>query len=243
MEGWNGNLWRSRRRRIVLWNRVVGAGGTLGNISFITSATIDAASIVIPATAKTGDFCVFYDAPAKGTAVPTPGVPIASVTPTGVTGWTALSLYNSVPRNDIAIFAWGKILQSGDAGASVTGTNTATNAGFRRKTILVFRRSTGFFTSFSDALSVNNEGTSGDPVAQTVTSSSGPSPLIVLSTARGTQAVVSYTFTPTQDGSISNGTTVVSRYKIYNSSPSNVTIDCGDVGDSTMLQSFYVRMS
>ena len=223
----------------MLWNRLIGAGGTLGNISFVTSATIDAASIGIPATAQTGDFCVFYDAPAKLTS----GVPIASVTPTGVTGWTALSLYNSVPRNDIAIFAWGKILQSGDAGASVTGTNTAATTGYRRKTVLVFRRSTGFFTSFSAALSVNNEGTSGNPAAQTVTSGSGISPLLVLSTARGTQAIVSYTFTPTQDGSISNGTTVVSRYKIYNSSPSNVTVDCGDVGDSTMLQSFYVQMS
>lgn len=208
-------------------------------ISFVTSANADSSSIVIPSSAQEGDLCLFADFPAAVTST----TPIAPVTPFGVTGWTSLSLYNTLPRNDLAIFSWAKILGSSDPGSSVFGTNTATFTGYRRKILVIFRKDAGDVNTFSGPLSLNNQGTNVAPSPQVVTSASGDSPLISFGLYRCTQPLYLPSFIPTQDGIVSSGTTVQVRYKIYNSSPNNINVEMDDGGSSNMLQSFYLELA
>jgi len=210
---------------------------TKNSLSFVASGSVDGTTLAIPSGSQAGDICFFMDLPAKSSS----GTPIARATPTGVTGWTELSFYNTNPRNDLAIFSYAKILTSGDIGNSVTVTYTyGTTTGYRRKIIAVYRPSSPI-SNFA-VFDIANEGTSGNPVAQTINASSGRVPLVSIATYRGTQALTGVSFSPAQTQSVTSGTTCDVRFRIENQAPSDVTVDVGDVGDTTMLQSLYVKV-
>jgi hypothetical protein len=210
---------------------------TNNRLSFIASGSIDGTTLAIPSGSQAGDICFFMDLPAKGTS----GTPIDRATPTGVTGWTELSFYATNPRNDLAIFSYAKILASGDIGNSVTVTYPyGSTGGYRRKIIAVFRPSSPI-SNFA-VFSIANEGTSGNPAPQTINASSGSVPLISIATYRATGSLTGVSFSPAETQSVTSGTTANVRFRIENEAPSNVTVDVGDSGNTTMLQSLYVEV-
>ena len=48
---------------------------------------------------------------------------------------------------------------------------------------------------------------------------------------------------PAKDGEVANGTTPYLAYKVYNSSPANVSVDMDDEGDGNTLQSCYIEVA
>lgn len=218
---------------------------SLPNLGFalqmVSSRTVDDSFISTGAGVKAGDLCVFIDTPARTVS----GTPIPSVTPTGVTGFSAISLYNTLPSNDLAIFTWAKILTESDINVNITGTNTSATSGYRRKTLLFFRKTSdvGPVNSFT-VKDIKNQGTQGDPTSQVITSGSGTKPLVAFSIFRSTTGLSGQSFTPVADDNISNGTTVQVSYKIYNSTdtPVNHTVDMADTGNN-MMQSFYLEIT
>jgi hypothetical protein len=204
-------------------------GGGPSSLTFVTTATADATSINVPSgpTAAAGDLAILMDLQSGPSAATT-------VNPSG---WD--EIVNSTTTGLRSICSW-KILTGGDLGASVTGMTAS--GGVVAKMILVVRPNSPI-TAVSE-LSVNQQSTSADPTLQTITASNGPAPLIIIGTFRGSGG------TPTPSGTLnSTGTALVfagsvtrGRYHIYNSSPSDLTWDCNDIGSQTLL-SFYLSVS
>lgn len=216
------------------------------SVSFITSVTVDAATITMP-TVQTGDFVLFIDTPAR-TNSGTP--PMTPVTPTGLT-FTALLQFpitgddGGATRNVISYWAWGRIIADGatESGAVITGSNTGATAGFRRKMLLVFHR-TPAATGFGSAESPSKVWSTGDPVATSSDLSVGTAPFIAIAGYRGESPLVSPTFSETADGNVLSGTTAQTSYKIYNSASGAIlAADQGDGGSSQLTVSFLVEIS
>ena len=110
--------------------------------------------------------------------------------------------------------------------------------------LIVFRGNTSISTVAD--FDGDFENTAGNPSSQTITSGSGIAPLLVLGAFLSDGTVNPRTFSPAKDGEV-NGTTGVGdswlAYKIYNSSPSDVTIDMDDEGSDQWLISIYLQLA
>ena len=215
------------------------AGGTPITLSYVTSATASAASITIPATAQVGDIVILADRDSNNTTANT----YPATIPTGFTqaiSANAISLATYFYRVLISY----KVLVSGDPGASITGMPNTYN--WARKVLLVFRPSRAI--SNVTIGSVVSTMLDGNPAAQTITASSGALPLIVYThfTSNINTNIVTPSFSPAQDGfaQILNGANPQSqsRYKIYNSSPANTTVDLGS-NNGHGINGFYMSVS
>jgi hypothetical protein len=214
------------------------------SVSFVASVGVDATTITIPATAQAGDIAIFWDAAADSTSFSTP-------INTSISGWTkVISQYfntgagGSGDQQQQQVFI--KILTSGDVGSTITGSSVNTATGARRKIIAVFRG-----TSISANSSINNytfngftsEYSSATPANKTITSSSGKTPSIAIALYRIGGSPSTYSFSPTQDGSQNGGLdTTLMYWKMYNSSPSNITIGMTDGGNLNYLGGFYLSL-
>lgn len=90
----------------------------------------------------------------------------------------------------------------------------------------------------------NGQLTNSNPSAQTVSADGQATPLVVLAgwgeNATGGQ-ITTDSFTPTRDGEVGvHSWRFQTAYKIYNSSPANVTVDMNDEGDQNNMQSGYL---
>ena len=83
----------------------------------------------------------------------------------------------------------------------------------------------------------------GIPAAQTVTASGGTPPLIVFGAYSSSGTINPRTMSPAKNGEVANGTTRYIAWKIYNSSPANVSVDMDDEGDGNTLQSCYIEVA
>jgi hypothetical protein len=148
-------------------------------------------------------------------------------------GFTSI-LYQSheTVRRTICSF---KIADGTEAGTSITGMDgTSADA----KIMAVFSTSGA---SSAIAYDVAFESTDGDPTAQTINASGGSAPLVVIGFVRQV-TTTSQSMSPAQDGTVGSGQNV-GYYKIYNSSPADVTFDCGDGGNANALMSFYIEVN
>ena len=109
------------------------------------------------------------------------------------------------------------------------------------KVLLVFRGNKA--ASSLNVASVNSEATAGNPTSQTVTSSGGTPPLVVLGGYGADTTLTPRTFSPAKDGEVNSSIYAYLAWKIYNSSPANVSIDMDDNGGANILQSCYIEMS
>lgn len=193
-------------------------------IAFRSSATSTANTITAPSDIIAGDLLVLYDR-----AVDTSGVP-TSVVPSGFT--SILDEAHEGTRRTICSF---KIANGTEASATITGMDAIS---VDIKTLIVF--STGGATS---AIAYDSifQSTEADPTAQTINASSGTPPLVVIGFVRQISAT-GQSMSPTQDGTVANGQNI-GYYKMYNSSPADVTFDCGDGGNNNVLMSFYIEVN
>jgi len=208
--------------------KILGANAPLSGqtIAFRASATSTntAGTIVAPSGIVAGDLLVLYDSAANNTTIPTAVIP---------SGFGSPAIINQTFSTNRRVIVSMKIANGTEAGATITGMSVNNTV---NKILIVF--STNGATS-SIAYDVDFQSTDGDPTAQTVTSASGSPPLVVLAFYRNTTGV---SFSPTEDGSVVNGGQQ-GKYKIYNSSPADVTVDLGDAGTANMLMSFYIEVN
>jgi hypothetical protein len=194
-------------------------------LAFRSSATSTGSTIVAPSDIVAGDLLVMYDN-VSASSIPTTVVPA---------GFTSI-LNNTVGTIRRCICSY-KIATGSEAGTTITGLSGT--GGALAKILHVY--STNGATT-GTVRSINYEQTDADPAAQTITSGSGVAPLVAINFIRNTSPTPTNTMTPTQDGNVQNGGHY-SYYKIYNSSPANVTVDTNDGGLVNMLMSFYIEAS
>lgn len=204
-------------------------------ISLRGVASSTGSTITAPAGIAAGDLIILNDVASNNAGNPT------DVTPTGFT-LIGTSLSNGLQRNNLSY----KFADGTEGSSSITGMNgTNTNS----KSMLVFN--TAGAKSF--VLSTPNEvASTANPSPQTVSASGGTPPLVVIG-AYGSNPggdVSPRTFTVSavdaKDGEINedgatSGTTGQSwlAYKIYNSSPADVSVDMDDEG-TNYLHSLYI---
>ena len=208
----------------LLGANATGAGGQ--TLAFRSSATSGntAGTIVAPSDIVAGDLLVLYDNAANNTTLPT------AVTPSG---WDT-ALINQTFSTNRRCMVHKKIANGTEAGATITGMSV-NNVVLK---ILLVISTNG--ASSSTAYSIASEATNNDPTAQVISSASGNSPLAVFGFIRN-QTGTGNSMSPTQDGIITSAPHY-GYYKLYNSSPADVTFDTGDGGLNNFLMSFYIEV-
>lgn len=189
------------------------------------------ASTLIPTVRANGDLLVCLEAARDSAANPTDSTP---------SNWTKIGTAVSTGTVYTRTSAFYKI---SDGTETTVGALSA--ATFTKRQVLVFRRFDGAINSVT-AASYAGDCTNGNPAAQTITSASGTAPLVVIGMAASNTAVDPLTFTvggvATGDRTIGVlGTdTIISKHKIYASSPADLVADMDDEGLYNALQSFYL---
>lgn len=193
----------------------IGKAGPATSLTFQASATsTDSADITAPASIKAGDLLILVD------MVLDNSTPNGNI-PSGFTLFQDDARTSSEQRGRITLS--GKIADGSEAGATLTG-SFAPDAN-STKILFVFRPDnpiTSMVGFSGDA--VATAGTN-DPAAQTVTIGGNEAPLAIIAgySPTGTTRL----FSPAEDDSIvADGKEA--RYKIYNSSPQDTTVDMGD---------------
>lgn len=204
-------------------------------VQYITSTVSTTSTITAPTNIMRGDLLVLLQYAKNSTA--------ALPTNTAVVTFTN-SVGTATGSSDTRIVARYKIADGSECGATITGMNgTATNS----KHLLVFRSTQGPITvpavSAYNATVVDT-----NPGAQTISASGQTTPLIAIGTYHNSSAAVDpRVFTvggvESADGEISNTTSHYVKYKIYNSSPSDISVDMDDEGTENALSGFYIRVT
>ena len=219
-----------------------GGAATTRVLSFVASATSSAQTIVVPSSARSGDVLVLFDSAQnrQNTTGAFPAYPTATL-PTGFS-----SVINATSQAEVfggdevskRQLVSARVAAVGTAGSTLTGmVNDAGTSGSTSKILMVFRFPLGA-TTFT-ANDVEHQAPSGgNPSAQTVNASSGAAPLVVIGLFDQQNTA---SFSPAADGTVVQGVIRMS-YKLYASSPQDVTVD---VGDSALpfLGSFYLTIS
>jgi hypothetical protein len=201
--------------------------GGLTTLSFRSSDTSTAATIVGPADIEAGDILILSDLAVNKTGVPTEVVP---------TGFSIISSINDV-SNIRQILSY-KIADGSEASASLTGMDGNQSDS---KILAVFQGDVSI--SSVTVQDVNGEMTDGNPTAQVKDASGGLVPLIVLGAYASAGGVNPRTWTGGTASELSQGTAHFLLYEIFNSSPADITIDMDDEGSDNGLQSSFVEAS
>lgn len=226
---------------MLIANHLIGfgvGGAELAPIVLIDSGFNNTSTVSL-AGVQAGDLIVFMECALIGDG----GLPPSSAVPSGYTSITTGSV--STSQGDRCTLSY-KIATGGET--SITAAMSVP-VGSRFLFQMVFRA--GRAIANVTAASVNSQATAGNPTEQTVTAASGTPPLIVFgsyvsSSAAGGASVVSpATFSPSEDGDVSQPTTAyrILKYKIYDTGPANTSVDMDDEGAGNVLQSFYLALS
>lgn len=193
-----------------------------------TTSGINVTSITAPNNISQGDILIFFDRAltSGGGAAPTTAIP---------SGFTSINNITSGSRKQIVSY---KEANGTESLSTLTGMNS-TGANIKR--CVVF--STNIVNPTLTVQSINGQMTDSAPSNQTITAGSSSNPLVAIAYL-GQTTFSSFTFTPTEDASIPDATTNNQvKYKIYNTSPSNITVTAGDGGLTNGLQSFYIEVT
>lgn len=206
----------------------------VATISFIASTTSTAATITAPATINAGDLLILFDNNDQLSSTPPSVVP---------TGFTQITVYTG---DDGTVFYKGLISYKIANGTEDSSTITGLASLFSgvRKCLLQFRGNIAI-TSITP-VSIDASFTEGDPASRVVPSASGVVPLIVFAEYFCNSSSISAatrTFSPAADGEVNSSNFQYIKYKIYNSSPADITADLGDNGGGNALSSFYLRVT
>ena len=208
----------------------VAAGGM--TVSFIASSTSSGSdTITAPASINAGDLLLLVDSCffEQGGGVPT--------------GFTSITSAISTFVDTLVSY---KIADGTEDSSSITG-----QLGYisyeQVKLMLQFRGSPAI--SSVTPQDIATQITDGNPTSQTCNAGSGQAPLIVIGSYGSNAPVDPRTFSTTADGEISDsdfhayGMSNYLKYKIYNSSPADTTIDMDDEGIENNLISFYLELA
>lgn len=211
-----------------------GSGGTM-TFSVVGYAAVASTNVTVPVAAIAGDFAILFDACAN-----TSGGAIGSVVPVGWTS-TVDTFTDTGSWSMRSTVSYTKLTSAG--GASISGMVNGT------KILMVFRPSSSISTIVPSTW--NAEVASGNPALQTVSASGVATPVLVFAWASLSEPGITYPTFSTETPSMTNLTRSGTAgqpdcrlgYTIYNTSPSNQSIDIGDGGGMNGLQSGYVRFT
>lgn len=204
------------------WTKIDGGTGSDGNIAFRASATSISSTVTAPASIQAGDILVLLDLAVSG-STPTSVVP---------PGFAVLQDINGSQYRQTLSY---KLADGSEAGAIFTGMN-----GTSEDNKILFAFSAGASALIPSPF--NGDATNANPPAQTILASGAPAPLVVLGAYSSSDPVSPRTMSPAKDGEQNtpdNG--VWLAYKIYNSSPADVTVDIADEGNANTIQSGYIQ--
>jgi len=203
---------------------LLAVGGSPIEWTFVASATSTAAGITVPGSAQEGDLAILADFARQISGSPT------LVTPAG---WTGVATTTSTGRP--VMRTSGRLLGASPGGTSVTGMD----GNFAdAKAMIVLRPSRP--VTLLDLQSLNNEYTANNPTPQVIACAAGQVGMVAVAVFASGAAVAPRTFSPAEDGEVSPGTTLYLKYKVFNTSPADITVDMDDEGSDNFLVSFYV---
>jgi hypothetical protein len=200
----------------------------VSTITYVGMAESGSANITIPATAQTGDIAALYDLAISG-SLP------ALVTPSG---WA--NRVNTTSGVAVRLAVSTKILESGDAGASITGMD---GSSLDTKMMLVFRPNiligTATYSTFT------GEATTGDASSQSIAASGQSAPVLVIAGCGTNSGPVFSTASPAFDAEVTATVNLRMGYKIYNagSTPASHTIDMASLGSRNSLWGGYIALT
>jgi hypothetical protein len=204
-------------------------------ISLRGSGTNSAAgTITAPATVVAGDILVLFQvSEVIGATPPT------AVVPSGFTSW-ADQTYSAGGSAGRAILCY-KLADGTESGATLTGMDDQ----FDRKVMFCFEAAAGSLFASTPTLTDTN---TGNPASQNVDCSGALNPVLVIGAYNSGTNVSPRTMSAAKDGERSSlgatsGTTGLTwlAYKIYNSSPVDVSVDMDDEGTAHFLFSGYLE--
>lgn len=195
------------------------------SVSYVDVATSTASTIVVPNTIQAGDIAILIQV-ATSTGTPT------DVNPTG---FTALStntgaIFGSFYTNRTSTNY--KILDGTEGGATLTGINGNTT---NSKYLYIFRPN---IPAASVSVTRTYQATDNDPTQQSIIAS-GEYPMIFIAFYGSNAAISTRTFSPSEDAEVQISTGSYSKYKIYNSSASDTTIDMPDAGSNILFSARF----
>lgn len=203
--------------------QLIGFGASAGaapftTLSFRSSATSTASTLTAPGDIQAGDLLVWWDSGVAGFSAP------ASVVPTGFTEIQNVSVVSAAGARGILAY---KIADGTEAGATLSGITSSP-----AKILAVFKGDGPISTA--TVQSTNGQATTGNPSAQSVAASGHTPPLVVIGAYGASATLDPRTFSPAEDAEISANTFHYLKYKIYNSSPADHSIDMDDEGTNVL---------
>lgn len=194
-------------------------------LAYQASANSTASTITWPSI-QANDIAFIADR-ANGTSLP------AEVVPTGFTKITRACVTSGNHRLTVSY----KILTGSESG-SLTGQNGNQN---NQKVMQIFRPSQAVSTINFGGLVAQQ--TDADPASRTVQASGSRTPSIVFGIVSTPSATTSFaTASPSFDGTdATSNTRTVMGYKVYNTSPSDHTIDMADAGNDNIFSTFVAQ--
>lgn len=180
----------------------------------------------MPENVKQGDLLILHDYAVTSPTFPT------SVLPAGFTLIDDAQGTSTYTNRSIIT---AKIASSSDAGSLITGMNGNYQTVANQKELLVFRANNPLVGA--TIFSKSSQATDVAPSNQTVLSSEGQSPSIVLAAYSVGGTVGARGFSPARDGELTANTNSYFAFKIYNGTLSDVTVSMPDGGSSNILQS------
>lgn len=209
--------------------RAVG-GGIPPTLAFRSSTTSTSTLINKPAGAIAGDVLIIANVGYNSAS----SVPPVAVTPLGFTVLTNDNRTNGTLAIRVML-SW-KILDGSEA-SSFTGMSAASNS-------IVCMCFSGGVATISPSTGLSEIALSTTPSNQLIASSASPNPVIAIAIVGGsTSGGQSGTMTPSAGGSITSLGRLGCYYKIYNSSPSDITAASTQTGTLRCLQSGYLSAS
>jgi hypothetical protein len=212
------------------------AAGSLTTLTFVASSTANntvggtSDALVAPADIVAGDLLIFMD---RSNSDNSPNAPsgFTNINQLGASfQWTAVSY---------------KLAVGTEASTQILG---LFEYYAHPQIMLVFRGNVPIKTI--TVADVESERTNNNPSSKTVNASGGAPPLIVFGCYGSTQIVNPRTMSPAKDGEVENqpegGSTtafanIAIAWKIYNTSPADVSVDMDDESNENTLQTFYIE--
>lgn len=193
-------------------------------LTYVDSKIATSSTITLPAGSATGDLAILFELVGGSAALGSPA------------GWTN-AVTETTQANYHGRIAY-RVLQSGD-----TGVTTGSTGSEFTTALFIYRPSRAIAAVTPSTF--NKQGTTSNPTLQTVSASSGTPPLVVCALGGANSFFVFSTASPAFDYDLTAtplNTTARAAVKLYNSAPSDHSVDMNDEG-ANVLASGYLAVS
>jgi len=197
---------------------------------FADGKSLNSSTVTMPASVAANDFAVMCDHMRQSTSAP------ATASPSDFTQFGTAPTVSNVSTYARRVLSY-KILDGSEGGATLTGMGGINGS----KSVVVFRSDApGTWSAPADLAETL---TNSDPTGQTI--NVGAAPLVCIAWWNSSGVVNPRSFSPAEDAEITvdGGGTAYVKYKIYDSSPADTSVDMDDEGFYNHLSSCYIAFT